>query len=35
MVAGLFASSTGEVLYRGQAVQGINGRKGPALAGPD
>ncbi|MDH0132887.1 ABC transporter ATP-binding protein [Pseudomonas asiatica] len=28
MVAGLFAPTTGEVLYRGQAVQGINGRTG-------
>ncbi len=28
MVAGLFSPTTGEVLYRGQAVQGINGRTG-------
>ncbi|MFK3722446.1 ABC transporter ATP-binding protein [Pseudomonas monteilii] len=28
MVAGLFAPTTGHVLYRGQAVQGINGRTG-------
>jgi NitT/TauT family transport system ATP-binding protein len=28
MVAGLFAPTTGKVLYRGQAVQGINGRTG-------
>ena len=28
MVAGLFCPTTGQVLYRGEAVQGINGRTG-------
>lgn len=28
MVAGLFAPTSGEVLYRGQPIQGINGRTG-------